>query len=193
VIGIKTTVLPMNIDELESIARYAKERGLFSIISPCILTGVRYANLNRAAQLQFSESDLMKLVRFYSSDLFGWSYHRKVLIDFFNTRRVEKPCTVGFNYFFVRSSGDVYPCPLINHCIGNIQNETFESLIQSYGAAHFRQTSRNHQECRTCTEPGLERYSLPFDGITYAGLLLRMRRSDFEELHLRLGLDKYFG
>lgn len=193
VIGVKTTVLPVNMGELESITRYASERGLFSIISPCILTGVRYANLDRAVDLQFSDTELEELARFYGSDLFRWSYHRKVLLDFLRTGRVEKPCTVGFNYFFVRSTGDVYPCPLVDHCIGNIQDEPLERLIHSHEAVHFRKTSGTRGECRTCTEPGLERYALPFEGIHYAGLLLRMPRKDFAEIHMHLGLDKYFG
>ena len=67
VLGIKTTVLPMNVDELESIAAYAQERRLFTIVSPCILTGVRYANLDRAPDLEFSDGDLEKLIRFYSA------------------------------------------------------------------------------------------------------------------------------
>jgi MoaA/NifB/PqqE/SkfB family radical SAM enzyme len=192
VMGIKTTVLPMNVDELDSIAHYAKERGLFTIISPWIRTGVRYANLGQGADLQFSDADLEKLVRFYSSDLFRWSYHRKVLMDLLRDRIVKKPCTVGFNYFFVRSTGDVYPCPLINRCIGNIQDEPLENLIRGQEAVRFRKTSRTHKECHTCTEPGLERYSLAFEGITYAGLLLRMRHQDFAQFHMHLGLNKYF-
>jgi MoaA/NifB/PqqE/SkfB family radical SAM enzyme len=192
VMGIKTTVLPMNVDELDSIAHYAKERGLFTIISPWIRTGVRYGNLDRTADLQFSDVDLDKLVRFYSGDLFRWSYHRKVLMSLLRDRIVEKPCTVGFNYFFVRSTGDVYPCPLISRCIGNIQDEALESLIRCPEAGRFRKTSGTHKECRTCTEPGLERYSLAFEGITYAGLLLRMTHEDFAQFHMHLGLDKYF-
>jgi MoaA/NifB/PqqE/SkfB family radical SAM enzyme len=38
IIGLKTTILPVNIDELERILGYASEMGLFTIISPCIIT-----------------------------------------------------------------------------------------------------------------------------------------------------------
>ncbi len=46
-------------------------------------------------------------------------------------------------------------------------------------------------QCRTCTEPGLERYSLPYEGLHYLRLLLKMRREDFFRLHEHMGLDKY--
>jgi MoaA/NifB/PqqE/SkfB family radical SAM enzyme len=39
IIGLKTTVLPLNVDELNGVAQFAAERGLFTIISPCIITG----------------------------------------------------------------------------------------------------------------------------------------------------------
>ena len=190
--GIKTTVLPANVDELESIARYAQERSLFTIVSPCILTGVRYDNLDRAEDLLFTDQDREKLIRFYSGDLFRWSYHRKVLMDRLQKGHVRKPCTVGFNYYFVRSTGDVYPCPLTYRSIGNIQEAPLENLIQCREAASFRRASGSFPECRTCTEPGLERYALPFEGLTYARLLLGMGREDFAEFHRHLGLDKYF-
>ena len=73
-------------------------------------------------------------------------------MDCLQKGRVDKPCTVGFNYFFIRSSGDVYPCPLIDHRIGNIQDTSLERLIHSKEAALFRKISGTHDECRTCTE-----------------------------------------
>jgi len=192
VVGIKMTILPTNIDELESVTQYAGARGLFTIVSPCILTEVRYANRDRAVDLRFSERDREQLKSFYSRDASGWSYHRKVLLDYVIAGHVHKPCTAGFNYFFIRSTGDVYPCPLINHPIGNITDEPLESLLRSPRAARFRKDIGTYRECGSCTEPGLERYALPFEGMTYAGLLLRMSSKEADEMHRHLGLDKYF-
>jgi hypothetical protein len=39
----------------------------------------------------------------------------------------------------------------------------------------------------------LERYALPFEGLAYASLALRMSPEDFAEFHMHLGLDKYVG
>jgi MoaA/NifB/PqqE/SkfB family radical SAM enzyme len=192
VVGLKTTVLPQNVDELEAIALYAREHDLFTIISPRILTRARYANVDLAPDLSFSEGAIKKLDRFYSADLFRWSYHCTIVRDYLGGGRVEKPCTAGFNYYFVRCTGDVYPCPLIDTSIGNIQRDTMEKLVRSDSAALFRRNARSHDECRTCTEPGLERYALPAEGLTYAKMMVKLSWSHFAELHRHLGLDKYF-
>ncbi|MGB6066421.1 MAG: radical SAM protein [Desulfomonilaceae bacterium] len=192
VVGLKTTVVPANVDHLTSIAMFARDRGLFTIISPRILTNARYANLDRSKELRFSDKDLEELASFYSTELFPWSHHRKVLLNYFRTGGVDKPCTTGFNYFFIRSTGDVYPCPLINYSIGNILDKSFENLVRSRQASRFRRTAGTHQECLICTEPGLERYALPFEGLSYAAVMFRMKRADFEKLHSLMGLDKYF-
>ncbi|HMK34107.1 MAG TPA: radical SAM protein [Desulfomonilaceae bacterium] len=191
VIGVKTTIIPKNVGHLEDIAIFAQERGLFTIISPRILTGVRYGNLDRADDLVFTKENLDDLAMFCSSDLFRGGYHRKVLMDLFEKGRVTKPCTAGFNYFFVRSTGDVYPCPLTDCCLGNIQRSSLGDLVQSSKARGFRRQCGTFTECETCTEPGLERYALPFEAIAYGRLMNELSYNDFVQLHRHIGLDKY--
>ena len=65
-------------------------------------------------------------------------------------------------------------------------------LAGSPEAARFRRGVSNFPECATCTEPGLERYALPFEGSHYLRLYLSMDRQDFRALHDHLGLEKYF-
>ena len=70
IIGLKTTILPVNIHELHAISRYAQENGLFTIVSPCIITPARYLNLDRSDDLIFDENmkrtmiDFLKVMRF---------------------------------------------------------------------------------------------------------------------------------
>jgi MoaA/NifB/PqqE/SkfB family radical SAM enzyme len=192
VIGLKTTVLPSNIDQLESISAYAAENELFTIISPCIITENRYRNIDRKDDLAFSENEIEEMVRFYKSSHFQWDFHRSHLVNYLKTSLMKKPCSAGFNYFFIRSNGEVYPCPLIKVKLGNIQEAGIEVLFFSKTASSFRRQVGKHPECRTCTEPGLERYALPFEGFTYLSLMMRMGRRNFLELHHHMGLDKYF-
>ena len=192
VIGLKTTVVPHNVDQLESIARYADENGLFTIISPCIITENRYRNIDRKDDLAFSKNEIAKMVRFYKSGHFQWDFHRSHLVNYLETGVMKKPCSAGFNYFFIRSNGDVYPCPLIRVKLGNIKEAGIEDLLFSKTASCFRKRVGRHPECRTCTEPGLERYALPFEGFTYLSLMMRMGKRDFLKLHNHMGLDKYF-
>jgi MoaA/NifB/PqqE/SkfB family radical SAM enzyme len=191
IIGLKTTILPVNINELNAIAEYAEQNGLFTIISPCIITDNRYNNTDLKKDLVFGREDIKKMVRFYEGSHFMWSYHREVLLKLLKNYPAEKPCSAGFNYYFIRSTGDVYPCPLTNHSLGNYRTTPIKKIISSAGAANFRRNIGNFRECHSCTEPGLERYALPFEGFRYLGLLLKSGRGNFISLHKHMGLDKY--
>jgi MoaA/NifB/PqqE/SkfB family radical SAM enzyme len=191
IIGLKTTILPINISDLEKIAQYAASKGLFTIISPCIITEGRYLNPDRAEDLIFSREDIEKMIQFYSGDQFNWSYHADVLVQYLKTGITKKPCSCGFNYFFVRSNGEMLLCPLIKESVGNITTTNVSDLFFSDPADEIRKKIGELPQCRECTEPGLERYSLPFEGFHYLKLLLKLGRVEFIQLHQHMGLDKY--
>ena len=90
VVGLKTTILPLNIDQLEDIAYYANTNNLFTIISPCIITDARYLNPDRADDLVFSQEDIQEMIEFYESEAFRWSYHRDTLVEFFKNMIIFK-------------------------------------------------------------------------------------------------------
>ena len=192
IIGLKTTILPQSVDELDNISRYAEEKGLFTIISPCIITGNRYQNTDLEKDLAFQQGDREKMIRYFTSGSFRWNYHSKRLVDYLKTGRMDKPCSAGFNYLFIRSNGDVYPCPLVKLKVGNFREEGIERLFYSKEASGFRKQVNKYPECRICTEPGLERYALPCEGFSYLGLMAAMGRKNFSEFHKHMGLDKYF-
>jgi MoaA/NifB/PqqE/SkfB family radical SAM enzyme len=192
VLGIKTTVTRHNIDELDRICRYAEDNALFTIISPYIITANRYANLERDHALAFSIEDLEKLRDFYHSTNIRWRYFKDELIDYLETGRMKKPCSAGFNYYFIRSTGELYACPIIDALIGNIRETPMEMLVCSAEAARFRKNILKFPECRACTEPGLERYALPFEGFHYLGQYFKLGGEGFSALHRHMGLDKYF-
>ncbi|OGP53137.1 MAG: hypothetical protein A2Y65_06530 [Deltaproteobacteria bacterium RBG_13_52_11] len=191
IIGLKTTILPVNVGELEDIAQYADSHGLFTIISPCIITKARYLNYDHADDLAFTREDIGKMISFYKSQRFRWSYHGDKLVQYLKTGTMRKPCSCGFNYFFVRSTGELYLCPLIDVGLGNIKDIPVRDLFFSERASHIRLKIGRYPECKQCTEPGLERYALFYEGFTYFSLLLKMGRKKFLQLHHHLGLDKY--
>jgi len=192
IIGLKTTILPINVGELKGIVQYANAKGLFTIISPYIITGGRYLNLDRASDLVFSQEDVNRIINFFQGERLRWSYHGQALVQYFRTGKMKKPCSCGFNYFFVRSTGELLFCPLINSSLGNIKETPVKDLFFSEEASQFRKRIGKFPECQRCTEPGLERYALPYEGFTYLSLLFRMGREDFTQLHRHMGLDKYF-
>lgn len=191
ILGLKTTVLPENIGELDEISTYARDRDLFTIISPAIVTKGRYLNPEKAQELDLSPNERALLARFYESTSPRWSYHAQALVEYLRNGRMEKPCTCGFNYLFVRSDGRVFLCPLFEESVGDLRDSSVEALFGSADAARIRGRVGRSAECGRCTEPGLERYSLPYEGFAYLRALLDMGPHPFLELHRHLGLDKY--
>lgn len=190
IVGVKTTVLPQNIGELDKIADYSRQRDLFTIISPAIVTPGRYLNPEETGELTLSPADRERLAAFYEG-ADAWSFHAHTLVEFLRGGCVEKPCTCGYNYFFVRSNGDVFLCPLFAEPVGNIRDVPMARLLDSERARAVRRRVGAAPECTRCTEPGLERYSLPYEGFAYLGMLLRKGPRAFLEQHRHLGLDKY--
>lgn len=191
ILGIKTTIVPANVHDLFQIASFAKEHGLFTIISPCIITANRFGNVALKENLQFSPDDLQTIGQFYESPLFAWNIHRKSMLHYLDTGVAKKTCSAGFNTVFVRHTGDVYPCPLIPDALGNINNSKLQELLTGLSAVCFRKLIGTFPECRVCTEPGLERIAWPYEGLTCLKRLIQMGFGDFEKLTRHMGLDKY--
>jgi len=191
ILGIKTTIIPLNVDELEQIATFADEHGLFTIVSPCIITANRFGNTDLEAVMTLSDADIQVVTRFYQGPGFAWSGHRLAMLEYFRTGRMKKPCSAGFNTVFVRHTGEVFPCPVIPRVLGNIQQATLGEILSCPSAVQFRKHIGTFTECQTCTEPGLERLAWPFEGLTCLQHLLQMGRSDFARLMSHMGLDKY--
>jgi len=191
VLGIKTTVVPLNTPELDKIADYAQANDLFTIISPRIITANRFGNSDREADLRFSSEDLDALIRFYESPRFAWSGHREALLGFLKTGCIKKPCSAGFNTLFVRYNGEVFSCPVLPVSLGNIRERPLGDLYRSSVADRFRKEVGDFPECKACTEPGLERIAWPFEGFTFLRLLPRMGPENFCRLARHMGLDKY--
>ncbi|MBN2791922.1 MAG: radical SAM protein [Desulfuromonadales bacterium] len=191
ILGVKTTIIPANVTELDRIAEFAREHQLFTIISPCIITANRFGNMALKEDLRFSCSEIEAIKNFYSGPAFQWNGHRLAMLHYLSTGKVNKPCSAGYNTVFVRHTGDVFPCPLIPNSLGNIKNATMKSLLSGPTATAFRRRIRTFPECRTCTEPGLERLAWPFEGTTCLRELSRLGFSKFDKLSRHMGLDKY--
>ena len=190
VLGIKTTVVPLNAHELDTIADFAEENGLFTIISPCIITPNRFGNTDRAPDLKFSPEDLAAMARFYQSPRFSWSGHREALLGYLETGKMQKPCSACFNTLFVRHNGDVFGCPVLPGSLGNVRERSLTDLFRSEAADRFRKKVGS-TPCLECTEPGLERLAWPFEGFTFLKFLPKLGSKDFSRLVRHMGLDKY--
>jgi hypothetical protein len=80
---------------------------------------------------------------------------------------------------------------LASRLIGNVKDVSVTDLFLSKNANQVRKRIGKYPQCRQCTEPGLERYSLPYQGFAYLSLMLKMGKEDFFQLHHHMGLQKY--
>ena len=149
-------------------------------------------NTDRAQDLAFRPGQIQAMARFFQNEASRWSFHEARLVRYFNTGRMKKPCSCGFNYFFIRSQGTLFPCPIIDASLGSVTQTPIETLLASRRAVRIRCRVGRFPECRDCTEPGLERYSLPYEGWAYLSMLPAMGRERFLHMHHHAGLDKYF-
>lgn len=191
VLGVKTTIIPQNVNELDGIAAFAREHKLFTIISPRIITSNRFGNEELENELAFSAEDLARIKKFYAGPAFAWSNHREAMLGYLESGVMKKPCSAGFNTVFVRHTGEVFPCPLIPLSLGNIKNERLGRLLASAKAAMFRRKIGTLPECKICTEPGLERLAWPYEGWTCLRQVLRAP-TDSRKLLEHMGIDKFF-
>lgn len=191
VLGIKTTVVPLNAHSLHAIATYAEENGLFTIISPRIITANRFGNSDLEAELMFSPEELGATIRFYESPHFAWSGHRETLLGYLMTGTVQKPCSAGFNTLFIRHTGEVFCCPVIATALGNINEQPLKDIFRSPAADQFRKKVGKFSECNVCTEPGLERIAWSLEGFSLLKIMERIGEKDFGRLIQHMGIDKY--
>ena len=191
VLGIKTTIVPQNVNELQRIASFARESDLFTIISPCIITANRFGNTELADSLTFDAAAVQAMRDFYQGPEFAWDGHRQTMLEYLATGRVKKPCSAGFNTVFVRHNGEVFPCPLIPTALGNLRQVKLAEMLRGPKAARFRRGIGTYAACRVCTEPGLERLAWPFEGFTCLRRMVQLGTRDFRRLADHMGLDKY--
>lgn len=192
ILGVKTTILPINVDQLPAIDRFCHQQNLFGILSPRIITGGRYLNQDSLDMFQFSKTQVNQMIDFFGRDDLQWSYHARKLKEYFITGKAQKYCSCGVNYAFIRSTGDVHLCPLLSESVGCIKEDDFEEIWHSASAKNIRSQVGRTDLCHRCTEPGLERYSLYFGGWSYLKLLLQMGPRRFKQFHQYMGLDHYF-
>jgi MoaA/NifB/PqqE/SkfB family radical SAM enzyme len=191
IVGLKTTIVPANVSQLDLIAEYAEANGHFTIVSPFIVTAGRYRNADLADTLAFGEDDVAAMLRFYRTRGGGWDYHREAMIAYLETGRTRRPCSCGLNYLFVRSTGRVLLCPLSGIDVGDLKDGSIGDIWTSRASRRLRRGIGHFPECGRCTEPGLERYALPFEGRAYLSLLPRLGPERFLAAHRHMGLDKY--
>ncbi len=192
IIGIKTTILPDNVNMLGAILDFALERELFHIISPALFTEARFRNLEKRDTLTLGAAEYEAVLEFYRLNRLSTDYFYSTARDFLATGRKRWTCAALYNYLFIDFDGTVYPCEVIAEPIGNVKKQDLAEIWHGTAARNWRRRIGKLECCRTCHEPGAIRYSAYAEGWSYLRFLAALGRHGFDETYHRGGFVKYF-
>ena len=190
-IGLKTTVLPQNIDSLDAILDFAIEKNLFNIISPVFFTEARFQNSDSRDTLELGADGRKKLLAFYNRSDTGTNYFYSRIREYLTTGRKSWSCTAAYNYIFIEHDGTVYPCELLAEPIGNIREQSIEDIWNGMSIRGRRDRTGKTEQCRNCIEPGAVRYSACAEGLSYLGFLRELGSRRYRETLDGEGFNKY--
>jgi MoaA/NifB/PqqE/SkfB family radical SAM enzyme len=191
--GIKTTILPQNVDVLDKILNFALSKNLFHIISPVLFTEARFRNMNNKDELVLGPAEHKKVLDFYSHDKLKTSYFYSMSRSFLVNGQKRWSCAAIYNYAFIDFDGKVYPCEIIPEPIGNVKEQDFKDIWNGSEAHYWRKRIGKLECCQTCHEPGAIRYSALTEGLSYFKFLMMLGKNKFVESWHGEGFSKYFG
>jgi len=189
--GIKTTILPQNIDVLDNILDFALTNSLFHIISPVLFTEARFRNINSKDKLTLEPVELKKLADFYCCEEFKTSYFYTMSRSFLTTGKKQWLCTAMYNYAFIDYDGQVYPCEITPEAIGDVKQQSIMDIWNSPRANYWRKRISKMECCKTCHEPGAIRYSAFTGGLSYLKFIKKIGKNKFLESWQGEGFLKY--
>ncbi|MGB6064117.1 MAG: radical SAM protein [Desulfomonilaceae bacterium] len=191
-LGIKTTILPHNWEQIPALMHFAAERGLFHVVSPVLFTAERFRNLDRQPQLELLTPYYSYLIAFYSSEELADYYYSHVVLDTLKhgTRRIQ--CSAGTDHFFVEGDGRIFPCPLVPIALGDIRATQPEGLLSSPKTLNASRMAGRLDQCKWCLEPGCIRFSQCTEGFAFLRFLLSHQgKRRFRKAYFGEGLFKY--
>ena len=192
-LGIKTTILPCNWEQIPNLMQFADEQGLFHVLSPVLFTAQRFRNLEQQPQLDLLANYSSQLIQLYSSDQLADCYYSRVVVDTLKSRGRTVLCSAGLDHFFVEGDGRIFPCPLVSIPLGDIRTTRPEELLLSDERSSAAGMAGSFDECKWCLEPGCVRFSQATEGFAFLRFIVgrrgakRFRREYYDE-----GLFKYF-
>jgi MoaA/NifB/PqqE/SkfB family radical SAM enzyme len=190
-IGVKTTVLPENIDGLNDILKFATREKLFHIISPAFFTEARFRNKDKQKILRLDSAAEENLRLFYGRPELNANYFYSRIRGLLSDGRKCWSCTAAYNYMFIEFDGTVYPCELLSEPMGNVKEQDPETVWNSPRARQCRRLIENTEPCRNCIEPGAVRYSACTEGLSYLGFLRKLGGNRYVQSLDGEGFSKY--
>ena len=177
-LGIKTTILPCNWEQIPDLMRFADEQGIFHVLSPVLFTTRNSQNLEQRLQLDLLTNYSSRLIELYSSDELADCYYSQVVVGTLKRRGRTAPCSAGLDHFFVEGDGRIFPCPLASVPLGDIRTTRPEELLLSDARSSAARMAGSLGECKWCLEPGCVRFSQANEGFAFLRFIVGPRGLD---------------
>ena len=172
---------------------FAREQGLFHILSPVLFTPERFRNLASRDKLDVLPTFANAMIELYSQESLRHFYYSYVLVDTLTRGRRRVPCTAASDHFFIEGDGTIFPCPLLNLPLGHIQTQALDDILASRQRQEIARKIGRLPDCVGCLEPGCIRFSQASDGTGFLKFLLQENTgSRFRTAYISEGLAKYF-
>lgn len=192
-LGLKTTILPQNWEQIDDLSQFSRDQGLFHILSPVLFSRERFRNLESEEGLNLLPDYRQGLISLYSREDLRDLYYSWVLVDTLERGKRRVPCTAALDHFFVEGDGRIFPCPILAKPLGNIQTHSLEDVLAGSLRQVIAKQAGHLEECRLCLEPGCIRFSQTCEGLDFLKFILGKRgRERFRLAYRGEGLFKYF-
>ena len=192
-LGIKTTILPVNWEQIPGLMEFAREQGLFHILSPVLFTPERFRNLASRGRLDVLPTLGEALIELYSQESLRNFYYSYVVVDTLTRGRRRVPCTAASDHFFIEGDGTIFPCPLLNFPLGHIQTHAPDDILASPRRKEIARKVGRLPACRGCLEPGCIRFSQASDATGFLRFIHQEKtQARFQTAYVSEGLAKYF-
>ncbi len=154
---LSSVVMPDNIEQVERIHAFARERGLSIHFSPVVLTGTYFNNLQDTEVLGFvpgSQKSQQAHAAFHelsAEDQSSLRFYYDDVAQMLDGDSRSRTCLMGFFGCVVEHTGEVYPCPIWEYeSFGNLLEQSFDTIWFSEQARNARYNLRK-TSCPTCT------------------------------------------
>jgi MoaA/NifB/PqqE/SkfB family radical SAM enzyme len=142
-IGLNCVIQPGNVDGLDELFSFAKERGLPLMFNAVLVTDQIYRNREMEAALSFSEADKRKVIAFLDrvspESLPAFRYQYGIIKEVMQGGARPRRCLTLYTTININADGSLIPCPASSDLFPkNALLEDMDKLWQSKEAKDVR-------------------------------------------------------
>jgi len=157
-LGIALTVMDGNVPQVSKVYDLANDWGVeFSIAvvtsSPIYFGEKEGLKPGEDEMLRNGFNYLVRSeLRYWTPKRLSRAYFDYTLWNYFHTQKRPLRCDAGQGFFYLDPCGNVYGCEVLDFCLGNLKERSFETIWHTKRASEFRHLASDCHKCwMVCT------------------------------------------